>query len=129
MKRTFLISGALMGMIGIVLGAFGAHGLEKIAEPDAVDSFETGVRYQIYHAFLLLFLGLWDTKKQKVQRFLLGLLLIGVVLFSGSIYGLVLDPWFSFEFKKLALLTPLGGTLLILAWGLLVWTFFKSPKA
>ena len=128
MKRTFLTSGALMGMIGIVLGAFGAHGLEKIAEPDAVESFNTGVRYQIYQAFLLLFLGLWNTKNQKVQKILYGLLIIGVVLFSGSIYGLVLDTWFSFEFKKLALLTPLGGTLLILAWGLMVWTFFKSPK-
>lgn len=128
MKRTFLVTGAILGLTGVVLGAFGAHGLEKIVEPDAVASFETGVRYQIYHAFLLLFLGLWDRNNQKTQKNLHLLIVVGVVLFSGSIYGLVLDPWLPFEFKKFALLTPLGGSLLIFAWALLLFAFLKSPK-
>ena len=63
MKRTFLMSGALLGLLGIILGAYAAHGLEKIADLDAVDSFETGVRYQMYHAFFFLFMGIWEDRK------------------------------------------------------------------
>ena len=56
MNRTILLTGTIMGMVAIVLGAFGAHGLEKLVDKDAVDTFETGVRYQMYHALFLLFL-------------------------------------------------------------------------
>nr|WP_299338611.1 DUF423 domain-containing protein [Allomuricauda sp.] len=119
MKKTFLITGALLGFLAVLLGAFGAHGLEKIVDDNAVASFETGVRYQMYHAFLLLILGIWDGLKTKQMRLLFRLVLWGVILFSCSIYALVLAPTLSLDLKPIAFLTPLGGTFLIFAWFLL----------
>lgn len=119
MKKTFLLTGAILGLLAVLLGAFGAHGLEKIVDQNAVTSFETGVRYQMYHAFLLLFLGVWDGLKVKQMRLLFRLVLLGVVLFSCSIYALVLAPTLSLDLKPIAFLTPLGGTFLIFAWFLL----------
>ena len=73
MNRTILLIGVVMGMLAIILGAFGAHGLEKLVDTEAVATFETGVRYQIYHALFLLFLGGWNGMEanQKVDLWLL----------------------------------------------------------
>jgi len=119
MNRTIVLSGVVLGLLAIVLGAFGAHGLEKLVSADAVDSFETGVRYQMYHALLLLLLGTWNGMEPKPLKTVFRLVLIGVILFSGSIYLLSINSLVAFDFKVIALLTPLGGTILILAWGLL----------
>ncbi|TAI47942.1 DUF423 domain-containing protein [Flagellimonas allohymeniacidonis] len=116
MKKTFLLAGAVLGLLAVLLGAFGAHGLEKIVDKDAVESFETGVRYQMYHAFFFLFVGIWDGIGIKKQRLLFWLVLMGIILFSCSIYLLVLGPVLSWDLKIIAFLTPLGGTLLIGAW-------------
>ncbi|WP_431125243.1 DUF423 domain-containing protein [Flagellimonas flava] len=119
MNRTILLGGIVMGLLAIVLGAFGAHGLEKLISVDAVGSFETGVRYQMYHALLLLFLGTWNALDLKKQKTVFRLVVIGVILFSGSIYLLSINSLVAFDFKTIALLTPLGGTVLIFAWGFL----------
>lgn len=119
MNRTILLGAIVMGLLAIVLGAFGAHGLEKLVPADAVDSFETGVRYQMYHALLLLFLGTWNALNLKKLKMVFRLVVIGVILFSGSIYLLSINSLVAFDFKTIALLTPLGGTVLIFAWSFL----------
>lgn len=116
MNRTILATGVFMGLLAIILGAFGAHGLQKLVDVDAVEIFETGVRYQMYQALFLLFLGLSngiaDIHKKRVYI----LVLIGVILFSFSIYLLALNSLMAFDFKSIGFLTPLGGVFMILGW-------------
>ena len=119
MNKTILLTGILLGMLAIIFGAFGAHGLEKLVEQDAVDTFETGVRYQMYHALFLLFLGLWDGIGKKQKKFVFWSVVLGVLLFSFSIYLLAMNSLVSFDFKVIAFLTPIGGVFLILGWLLL----------
>lgn len=121
MTKSFLIAGSLFGLTAVILGAFGAHALEKILDADALDSFETGVRYQMYHALLLLLVGTLGFLSKKSQKIIFYLLLFGIILFSGSIYLLVL-----FDLTQIALLTPLGGGLLIFAWAVLLTTALKK---
>ncbi|RDY59505.1 DUF423 domain-containing protein [Flagellimonas nanhaiensis] len=119
MNKTILLTGILLGMLAIIFGAFGAHGLEKLVEQNAVDTFETGVRYQMYHALFLLFLGLWDGIGKKQKKFVFWSVVLGVLLFSFSIYLLAMNSLVSFDFKVIAFLTPIGGVFLILGWLLL----------
>ena len=124
MNKRLLLAGAIFGCTGVLIGAFGAHGLEKLIDIDAQATFETGVRYQMYHALLLLLVSTFAlSEKTKKTIFILGV--SGVILFSGSIYGLATNELTGFDFKKIAMLTPLGGTLLIAAWAVLVVQFFK----
>lgn len=120
MNKKLLITGAVMGVLGIVLGAFAAHGLEKLVDEKAIESFNTGVRYQMYHAFLLLIIGATDFLTKKFKSLVYVFILSGVVLFSGSIYGLATNPLSSFDFKTIAMVTPLGGLLLIFGWILML---------
>ena len=116
MNRTILLTGTVFGLLAIGLGAFGAHGLEKLVDAEAIDTFETGVKYQMYHALFLLFLGMWDGMSSKPKRYIYGLVVAGVVLFSFSIYLLALNSLTAFDFKIIGFLTPIGGVLLILGW-------------
>ena len=125
MNKTILITGALLGIIAVILGAFAAHGLKDVITSDALRSFETGVRYQIYHAFLLLILGGTSICDAKTKKRVYWAVLIGVVFFSGSIYGLSTNALTSFDFKTIALVTPLGGTILIISWLLMLINFLK----
>ena len=125
MDRRFYIAGFFFGLIGIVLGAFATHGLKPLLTPEAVDSFETGAKYQIYHALLFLILGNMKLLGQKVSNWVFYLVMIGVVFFSGSIYLLSTNALTSFDFRVIALITPLGGSLLILAWVILLIHFVK----
>lgn len=114
----FLISAAaLLGLTGVIAGAMGAHALEASLTADQLDAYETAVRFQMYHAFLLLGLALlWRGVGPAPSLRLAGwTALAGTLLFSGSIYLLVLTP------LKPGLVTPLGGLVLILAWGALLW--------
>ena len=116
MNKKLLIAGTILGILGIILGAFAAHGLEKLVDTDAIKSFETGVRYQLYHAFLLLILGGTSFVSLKLKKTIMYIVLIGLVFFSGSIYGLATNVLSSFDFKTIAMITPVGGLLLIVAW-------------
>lgn len=116
MNKKILVTGALLGILGIILGAFAAHGLEKLVDTDAINTFEVGVRYQIYHAFLLLILGGTSFVNLKLKKTIGILIVIGLIFFSGSIYGLATNDMFAFNFKTIAIITPIGGILLILAW-------------
>ncbi|MDF0715148.1 DUF423 domain-containing protein [Muricauda sp. 334s03] len=128
MNRTILLIGVVMGMLAIILGAFGAHGLEKLVDTEAVATFETGVRYQMYHALLLLFLGVWNGMETKTKRTVFVLVLLGVILFSFSIYLLALNSLTSFDFKIIGFLTPIGGVLMILGWAVLGFKILKTKK-
>jgi uncharacterized membrane protein YgdD (TMEM256/DUF423 family) len=120
MKRKLIITAAILGMIAIILGAFGAHALKKILSIEQIVTFETGVRYQMYHALFLLFIGLLDNVTEKTKKTIFFLVVFGVILFSGSIYLLATNDLTAFDFKTIGFLTPIGGLLLIMAWGVLL---------
>lgn len=125
MNRTMVLTGLVMGALAIGLGAFGAHGLGKIVDASAVETFEVGVRYQMYHALFLLFLGVLPSLGPARGRQIFWLVVLGVLLFSGSIYLLSLNGLTSLDFGRIGFLTPIGGMLLIAAWvytGLGLWT-------
>ena len=125
MNRKLLVVGAAFGLIAIILGAFATHGLKPLISAEAGMNFETGVRYQMYSAFFLLFMGVLPMVSEKVKKTCYYLTTFGVVLFSGSIYLLATNALTSFDFTVIALLTPLGGTLLIIAWIVLVISAVK----
>lgn len=123
-----LITGALFGGLAVVLGAFGAHALKNLLEPESLKTFETGVKYQIYHALFLMVVANLPQLSLQAKTTIFYLVLVGVVLFSGSIYLLASNSLTSFDFKKIGFITPIGGTLLIIAWGLLVFHLFNWKK-
>lgn len=116
MNRTILLTATVLGLLAIALGAFGAHGLEKLVDSESVDIFETGVRYQMYHALFLLFLGSWDGLGSNQKKKVYITVLVGVLLFSFSIYLLATNSLFAFDFKIIGFLTPIGGVFLIMGW-------------
>lgn len=125
MVRAFLISGTIFGMIAVILGAFGAHAFETLLDAAALKSYETGVRYQMYHALLLLLLGILKITGINPGKWSFWLFVSGIVLFSGSIYLLATNDLTGFDFRKIALVTPLGGSLLIAGWLVLLTKFIK----
>lgn len=125
MNRKFLITGAIFGLLTVIIGAFGAHGLKPLLDEAARESFETGVKYQMYHGLLLLFIGSFKMHLFRFQKLIFFLLLFGVICFSGSIYLLATNNLTTIDFKGIALVTPLGGTLLIAAWVFLLVEFVK----
>ncbi|MDA0576475.1 MAG: DUF423 domain-containing protein [Verrucomicrobia bacterium] len=120
--RLVLLIAGLFGGIAVVLGAFGAHGLRARLEPSALAAFETGVRYQMYHAIVLLWAGLWMLHgAPPILRGAVMCFTIGTVLFSGSIYLLATRTLLPLgELRFLGPVTPVGGLLLIVGWSLLV---------
>lgn len=117
MRQRFVITGAIFGLLAVIFGAFGAHGLKKLLDTTTLVSFETGVRYQMYHAIVLLILG--NSKKYSAS-ILYWCFTVGVCLFSGSIYLLSLDELLGVDFSGIALTTPIGGAILIIGWTLLI---------
>ena len=126
MNRKILITASILGLLSIVLGAFGAHGLKQMVSGESLVTFETGVKYQMYHALMLLFLGINKTLSIQKKRSIFILVILGVFFFSGSIYGLSTNELTSFDFKKIALITPIGGLLLIAAWLVMLTGFIKN---
>lgn len=120
MNKKIIITALVFGIISIILGAFGAHALKKVLTIDQLTSFETGVRYQMYHAFFLLFLGMTDMVSEKKKKAVYILTLIGIIFFSGSIYLLATREITSIDITSIAFITPIGGLLLILAWVMLL---------
>ena len=122
MDRTFLLIGALAGFIGVGFGAFGAHALRGRLSPDMLAVFETGVRYQMYHAFALVAVA-WACGKWPGQfTTASGLLFIaGTVIFSGSLYLLAVTGA-----RWLGMVTPLGGLAFLAGWLCLAWAAWKA---
>tara|TARA_R110000851_G_scaffold196496_2_gene347491 strand:+ start:5062 stop:5469 length:408 start_codon:yes stop_codon:yes gene_type:complete len=119
MNKTIFVTGIFFGLTAVLLGAFGAHGLEEMVDAKAIETFETGVRYQMYHALFLLLLGGSNLLVNERKKLIYYFIVVGIVCFSFSIYLLAINELSSFDFKKIALLTPLGGVLLVTGWILL----------
>ncbi len=128
MDKKIISTAAVLGMIAIILGAFGAHGLKKVLPIEQLATFETGVRYQMYHALFLLFIGTTTLINQKLKKTILNLTVIGVLLFSGSIYLLATNSLTSIDFKVIGFVTPIGGVFLIISWFLLFFDLIKPIK-
>lgn len=121
MKKNLGIT-ALLGALTIVLGAFGAHALEETLTENALKSFETAVRYQMYHIIVLLFVNAYSEFSLKTKNSISYLFFAGILFFSGSIYGITLgiNP------KNIWFITPLGGLFFILGWLNMGISYFKK---
>lgn len=128
MDRKILFTASLLGVIAIVLGAFGAHSLKEILTLEQLNTFETGVKYQMYHALFLLFLGINNSVPEKIKKYVFRLILFGVLLFSGSIYLLATMAVTGINFKVIGILTPIGGLLLILGWAVFGVQFLQKKS-
>lgn len=126
MKTFTLVFGAVYGLFSVILGAFGAHAFKKILAVERLESFETGVRYQMYAAFFLLIVGYILKFETTSEKSISVLMIAGTFLFSVSIYFLSFQDYWGVNLKFLGPLTPLGGLLMILSWGFLIWYFVKT---
>jgi uncharacterized membrane protein YgdD (TMEM256/DUF423 family) len=123
MDKKIISTGAILGMIAIILGAFGAHALKKVLSIEELSTFETGVKYQMYHALFLLFIGVMTGLSQKAKKIIYNLVVLGIIFFSGSIYLLATNRLTPFDFKIIGFVTPIGGLLLISSWGTLLLNY------
>lgn len=128
MEKKIFLAASILGLIAVVLGAFAAHGLRDALNPTSLESFQTGVRYQMYHAFFLFVVGLMPQLQPQQKKRLFWLVLLGVLLFSGSIYLLATNALTPIDFAFLGPVTPLGGLLLMCAWGVLAFYLIKHKK-
>ena len=122
-NRNPIIWGSSLAVLGVVLGAFAAHILDKQLSEDELMSFQTGVRYQIYHALAILILAVLPLKNVRICTKLFAW---GTLLFSGSIYLLTLDRIIGVNFSGLGWITPIGGLVLIAGWLQLIRTAYRS---
>jgi len=128
MDKKILLAAAFLGITAIVLGAFGAHALKKVLSVEQLQSFEVGVRYQMYHALFLLFIGVFAFLNEKERLLIFWLTISGVLFFSGSIYLLATNGITNLKTKFLGPITPVGGLLLISAWGYLFYAILSKKQ-
>jgi uncharacterized membrane protein YgdD (TMEM256/DUF423 family) len=130
MHKKFVTAGALLGAIAVALGAFGAHGLKKIVSAETVQVFQTGVQYQMYHALVLLLTGLlYEKCYQKFVRIAGILFIIGIILFSGSLYLLTAGKAAeTTSLDKAGIITPFGGIAFIAGWLFLFLAAMKKNE-
>lgn len=119
-------AGSLYGLLAVVFGAFGAHALKKTFADEQLKSFETGVKYQMYHAIVLLVLGFNLNLTTGIEKYMIYCFVIGIFLFSFSIYGLCLSASKGKKLKFLGPITPIGGMFLVTGWALLLYSFIKG---
>jgi uncharacterized membrane protein YgdD (TMEM256/DUF423 family) len=122
--KLFVILGSVNLFVGVALGAFGAHGLRARVPVEMLEVWHTAVEYQFVHALGLLAVGLVLPQLAGAAGITAGagwLMLAGIIIFSGSLYGLVLS-----EARWLGAITPFGGVLFLLAWVLLIWGVWKG---
>ena len=122
MDRFFFVTACLFGFLAVALGAFGAHGLKAYLDADLLVTFETGVRYQMYHSFALLAVALAYTKWPGKGLIISGwMFIVGIVLFSGSLFVLSLSG-----VRSLGMITPFGGLALLAGWLTMAWSVWKK---
>lgn len=125
MGRIWLVSGALLAFLGVAGGAFGAHALKERLTPELLQIFEVGVRYQMYHALGLLLVGLAAAQQPRTGWNVAGWgFLIGVVVFSGSLYALALSG-----VKAWGAVTPFGGVAFLVGWLAALVAVLRGPRA
>lgn len=118
-----LIITCFLGLFAIVLGAFGAHALKEVLTPDQLSSFETAVKYQMYHVVVLLFVNTFEGFTLKQKNTISYLFFVGILFFSGSIYVLQLT---SITAKSIWFVTPLGGLFFVIGWLMMLTVFVKK---
>jgi uncharacterized membrane protein YgdD (TMEM256/DUF423 family) len=130
MHKGFLRTAAVLGMLAVTLGAFGAHGLKKIVPAEAISTFETGVRYQFYHTLALLAVAmLFEKFPLRSMRYAGICFITGIVLFSGSLYALtLLQATNTVGLRGLGAITPIGGLFFIAGWLCLFVAIGSSRK-
>jgi uncharacterized membrane protein YgdD (TMEM256/DUF423 family) len=116
--KSYIVIGALLAALAVILGAFGAHGLKEILQVREMAVYQTAVQYHFFHALGLILISISGIQSPWSAR----LMLLGIALFSGSLYLLVLTG-----FTKLGIITPFGGTAFIIAWLLFAWGAWKKP--
>lgn len=125
MDKKIINTAAILGFIAIAFGAFGAHILKKMIGILELTTFETGVRYQMYHALFLLFIGTTNAISDAAKKVIYFTTLSGTLLFSGSLYFLALNNFLPFNFKPFGFVTPIGGLLFLTAW---FWLFVNYHR-
>lgn len=123
MRNKNLSITAILGLVAVILGAFGAHSLKDKIGADALITFETGVRYQMYHVIVLLIVNCYHEFTYKTKRQISSLFFLGILLFSGSLYAISaigVDP------KSIWFVTPIGGLFFILGWLKLALSFYNK---
>lgn len=114
--KNLIVLGGVLGLLGVVLGAYGTHALASQVDEASFLAFETAVRYQVYHALLAIVAGSLSFLSKRTAFWIFLLILLGVVCFSGSIYGLATAEMTGFNYARYALVTPLGGLFFMGAW-------------
>lgn len=122
-SKFFLVFGALAGMAGVMLGAFGAHALRAKLAPEALAVYQTSVQYQFWHALALIGIGLltYHLPGSSALRWSGYFMALGIVLFSGSLYALTFSG-----VRGLGVVTPFGGVSWIVGWALLAWAVLRA---
>lgn len=121
--KTFIVIGAVAMALGVILGAFGAHGLKNKLTPDLLAVYQTGVEYHLYHALGLILVGVLINQFPQVSGLHTGgwLLLAGILIFSGSLYVLAISG-----IRWLGAITPIGGTAFIAGWLWIAWSLARA---
>ena len=120
--KNIVVTASFLTAVTIGMGAFGAHGLKNMVDVAALNTFETGIRYQMYHCLAILVLGLAPIIPEKIKKTVFWFFILGILLFSGSIYLLALNAILPFNTAKIGFITPIGGLLFIIGW---IWFAFK----
>lgn len=121
--KLWMVVGSAYGLLGVVLGAFGAHALRARLAPEMLAVWKTAVEYQFYHAFALLLLGFWLRTQTSTALNVAGACFtFGVLLFSGSLYALALSG-----VRGLGAITPIGGALFIAGWVAMLVAALRAP--
>jgi len=127
MHKGFLKTAALCGALAVMLGAFAAHGLKQVFTADNLQTFETAVRYQFYHVFALLAVAiLYASFPGKLMKWAGSLFITGIILFSGSLYGLCYVKYAGLPLNWLGAITPFGGAAFIAGWLMLFVAVMKK---
>ncbi len=121
MNKNLIIT-AIIGALTIILGAFGAHALQETLNVNQLKSFETGIRYQMFHVLVLLFINTYSGFSSKTKNFISILFFMGILFFSGSIYAIT----FGVNAKNIWFVTPIGGLLFILGWLKMAFSFLNK---
>jgi len=126
MTQFTLLFASILGVLAVIFGAFGAHALKKLLNNEQLKSFETGVKYQMYHAIVLLLIGFNFNLETTSEKYMVYTFIVGILLFSFSIYGLVISSAKNKKLRFLGPITPLGGLLLVCGWCLLFYSILYS---
>lgn len=114
--KNLIILGGSLGFLAILLGAYGAHALAPQVDEATYEAFETAVKYQMYHAFLAVIVGGFSFLPKKTALLIFSFILLGILCFSGSIYGLATADMTGYNYARFSFITPLGGFFLMGAW-------------